>query len=130
MSTSKKPITLYHHKTDGGAEYLMSNFVVCPNGEKEGVIEGSDYIVRLDGQPELTIRQVPALDLMSDEVYVRKRGARCPVCRSDQIEGGPVEIDAGEARQPITCLNCRAEYDDIYKLFGYINLVKDGEQLA
>lgn len=40
---------LYHHKTSGGAEYLMDKFIVCPNGEKEGVIEGSKYIIRIDG---------------------------------------------------------------------------------
>ena len=52
---------LYYHKTDGGAEYLMNNHVVCPNGEKEGVLEGSKYIVRIDGDiakdAELNIRE-------------------------------------------------------------------------
>ena len=40
---------LYYHKTDGGAEYLMDKYVVCPDGSKEGVFEGSKYIVRIDG---------------------------------------------------------------------------------
>lgn len=52
---------LYYHKTDGGAEYLMDKFVVCPNGEKEGVFEGSKYIVRIDGDitkdAELTVKK-------------------------------------------------------------------------
>ena len=43
---------LYYHKTGGGAKYLTDKFVVCPNGEKEGVIEGSDYVVRIDGDIE------------------------------------------------------------------------------
>lgn len=51
---------LYHHKTSGGAEYLMDNFIICPNGEKEGTIEGSKYIIRIDGDitkdAELNIR--------------------------------------------------------------------------
>lgn len=52
---------LYHHKTDGGAEYLMDTFIVCPNGETEGVInENTKYIVRIDGDitkdAELTVR--------------------------------------------------------------------------
>ena len=51
-----KPIKLYHHKTDGGAEYLSDKFVTCPNGEKEGVFKNAEYIVRIDGQPELSIR--------------------------------------------------------------------------
>ena len=42
-------IQLYHHKTDGGAEYLTDQFVVCPNGDKEGVIENARFVVRIDG---------------------------------------------------------------------------------
>lgn len=53
------PILLYYHKTDGGAEYLTDKFVECPNGHKEGVFEGASYIVRLDGQPKLTRKNVP-----------------------------------------------------------------------
>ena len=52
---------LYYHKTDGGAEYLTDKFIVCPNGDKEGVFEGSKYIVRIDGDiekdAELSIRE-------------------------------------------------------------------------
>jgi len=40
---------LYYHKTDGEAEYLMDNYVICPNGGKEGVFEDSKYIIRIDG---------------------------------------------------------------------------------
>ena len=36
---------LYHHKTDGGAEYLCSNNV---KGTNEGSFD-SKYIVRIDG---------------------------------------------------------------------------------
>jgi len=53
-------IKLYHHKTDGGAEYLMDTFIKWShNGKsgKEGVInDDTRYMVRLDGEPELTIR--------------------------------------------------------------------------
>ena len=38
---------LYYHKTDGGAEYYSTTFVVCPNGEKEGTCPG--VIMRTDG---------------------------------------------------------------------------------
>jgi hypothetical protein len=52
---------LYYHKTSGGAEYLMDTFIVCPNGDKEGVFEGAKYIVRIDGNiekdAELMIRE-------------------------------------------------------------------------
>ena len=52
---------LYYHKTDGGAEYLTDTFILCPNGEKEGIFEGAKYIVRIDGDitkdAELTIKE-------------------------------------------------------------------------
>jgi len=48
---------LYHHKTDGGAEYLTDTFITWShNGKrgKEGTITSETKIcVRLDGQPEL-----------------------------------------------------------------------------
>jgi len=51
---------LYYHKTDGGAEYLTSSFIECPNGHKEGSFD-SDYIVRIDGiitsDAELTVKE-------------------------------------------------------------------------
>jgi hypothetical protein len=56
---------LYHHKTDGGAEYLTDIFIKWAyNGKKgkEGIInEKTKYIVRIDGDitkdAELTIRK-------------------------------------------------------------------------
>ena len=52
---------LYHHKTDGGAEYLMDTYIECENGHKEGVFnDKTKYIVRIDGDitkdAELTIK--------------------------------------------------------------------------
>jgi hypothetical protein len=49
-------IRLYGHTTDGGAQYLCDQFVECPNGEREGVFQGSNIIVRLDGEPEVMLR--------------------------------------------------------------------------
>jgi len=47
---------LYHHKTDGGAEYLCSNNI---EGTEEGSFD-SKYIIRIDGdigtEAELMIR--------------------------------------------------------------------------
>jgi hypothetical protein len=40
---------LYHHKTDGGAEYLTDKCIDCPDESKEGVLEGATIIVRIDG---------------------------------------------------------------------------------
>jgi len=50
--------------------------------------------------------------------YITARGARCPYCRCEDIEGSSVEIDAGYASQEITCLNdkCRRSWTDVYRL--------------
>jgi hypothetical protein len=49
---------LYYHKTDGGAEYLFDNHL---EDSEEGCIEGSKYIIRIDGDiekdAEMTIRE-------------------------------------------------------------------------
>lgn len=37
---------LYYHRTDGGAEYYGLNYIVCQNGEREGI---SPFIMRTDG---------------------------------------------------------------------------------
>jgi|GEM_PF-1615519 len=39
---------LYYHKTDGGAEYYSTDYVVCPNGHKEGRV-GEGTVMRTDG---------------------------------------------------------------------------------
>ena len=38
---------LYKHTTNGGAEYYSVNYIECPNGEKEGLLDGA--IIRTDG---------------------------------------------------------------------------------
>jgi len=41
---------LYHHKTDGGAEYLTDTFIDCGNGHKEGRVNSdTKYLIRIDG---------------------------------------------------------------------------------
>lgn len=54
-------IKLYEHTTSGGAKYLFDTFIEWEhNGKsgKEGVInDKTKIIVRLDGEPEITIRE-------------------------------------------------------------------------
>lgn len=40
---------LYYHKTSGGAEYLTDKFIKGFKGQKEGIFEGANIIVRIDG---------------------------------------------------------------------------------
>jgi len=50
------PIKLYKHVTYGGAIYLTDTFLQTAGGHREGIFEGASIVVRLDGQPEITIR--------------------------------------------------------------------------
>lgn len=47
-------LKLYYHKTDGEAEYLCSEAI---EGTNEGDLR-SPYVIRLDGEPELLIKEV------------------------------------------------------------------------
>jgi len=63
---------LYHHKTDGGAEYLSDTFMDWEHNGKsgrEGVVnDKTKYVVRIDGDitqdAELTICDAAAPDLL------------------------------------------------------------------
>lgn len=62
---------------------------------------------------------------MTSAEYVSKKGVQCPVCRDTDIEGGPIEIDAGRAYQDIRCMVCGAYWTDTYELTGYQDLHKE-----
>lgn len=49
------PVPLYYHETGGGAKYLTDKFTLCPDGTKEGIFEGASFVVRIDGDAELTV---------------------------------------------------------------------------
>ena len=66
-------IKLYHHKTDGGAEYLFDTYIEGASGHKYGTInDKTKYTVRIDGNIRkealynLTIRYNEA----SNEVFL------------------------------------------------------------
>lgn len=59
---------------------------------------------------------------MTDEQYVKTGGTKCPVCESTDIVGGSVEVNAGSAWQKISCNDCDATWNDVYKLVGYAEL--------
>ena len=59
-----------------------------------------------------------ASTLRSQAAYIKDAG-KCPCCNSDQIEGGPVQIDGPSAWQSISCNDCGARWADIYTLSSY-----------
>lgn len=72
--------------------------------------------------PEGDVFACRRLAAMSPEQYASEGGARCPICRSQDIEGGSVDILAGAACQEIGCNNCDATWVDIYRLVNYEEL--------
>lgn len=56
---------------------------------------------------------------MTNEEYVSSGGCCCPFCRSQDIEGDSVDIDAGGASQRCWCKDCDRWWVDSYVLTNY-----------
>jgi hypothetical protein len=57
---------------------------------------------------------------LTEKRYVEILGTCCPRCESDQIEGSNIQIDGGNAYQPIYCPDCDFVWDDVYELRGIV----------
>ncbi len=53
-------------------------------------------------------------------VYINSGGVCCPFCGSGSIQGGFVEIDSGQATQPMHCPDCGHHWTDLYRLTAII----------
>jgi len=73
------------------------------------------------GNPIFT-NEVAYKAFLLDE-YVKDGGNRCPNlnCFSDQLEGGSYDHTGNVIIHEIACLNCGAEWDNIYTLTRAIN---------
>ena len=56
---------------------------------------------------------------ISGEEYVASGGLVCPWCKSGEIVGEDVSIEAGGAGQECGCNACGKRWWDVYKLTGY-----------
>lgn len=89
---------LYYHKTDGGAEYLMDKYITCPNGEKEGIMEGAKRCIRIDG---LGITAKDIIKEISKKEAEKKYGIfvkRFSDYRYYLLKNGNVIDDCGDTR--------------------------------
>lgn len=59
------------------------------------------------------------MKLMTNEEYLASEGARCPWCRSGDLEGDSIEMDGDVAWEQIRCNDCGGVYLDIYRLVGF-----------
>mgnify|MGYP003126224347 FL=1 len=51
-----------------------------------------------------------------EKKYVEQNGAACPFCGTDEFDGSDYYADCGTVWQEMTCLECKAEWTDIYTL--------------
>jgi len=50
--------------------------------------------------------------------YIEQSGVNCPHCNSSNIEGGSMDMNAGNIYQNIWCNDCQEEWTDEYALVG------------
>jgi formate dehydrogenase maturation protein FdhE len=48
--------------------------------------------------------------------YLKTDGQQCPLCGSDDISAGSVDIEGGSAVQEVTCSECDTVWNDRYTL--------------
>lgn len=61
---------------------------------------------------------------LSSDAYVASGGAVCPHCGSDNIEGyGGADFDGNYCTKSVKCHDCDSEWNDVFELVGYSNLV-------
>lgn len=46
----------------------------------------------------------------------------CPYCKGDDVQGGFVEIDGKQASQNVLCVDCHAEWRDVYVLSTVVEI--------
>jgi formate dehydrogenase maturation protein FdhE len=54
--------------------------------------------------------------MLDKKAHIKRKGLSCPLCGSSSIQGGFIEIETGKAFQKMTCAECEAKWQDIYKL--------------
>ena len=59
-----------------------------------------------------------------DLKHVRNLGRSCPYCESENLSGEDREFNAGTATLEVRCVDCGAQYKEIYRLVDVIFIDK------
>jgi DNA uptake protein ComE-like DNA-binding protein len=102
---------------------------IDPSHIEDALIErGNDMIEQLqtatDESRSNGPHQTTAGQAMTSNEYIEQGGTVCPFCKSQDIEGQEVNINAGSAWQEVSCNQCSQEWQDIYTLNGYASTNK------
>ncbi len=57
---------------------------------------------------------------LDDQEHVRRGGGQCPNCGKHTVVAGTTGTGNGKAQQGMWCTSCLSEWEDQYKLVGYI----------
>ena len=60
--------------------------------------------------------------MKTSEEYAQEGGVTCPVCGSDEIDTGSLQVYSSIAWADCECLVCESTWRDQYKLIGYVNM--------
>jgi Zn-finger nucleic acid-binding protein len=63
--------------------------------------------------------------MIDKATYIKVKGLMCPYCGAESVEGGFIEVQAGEAFQNMSCSQCRGKWQDIYHLADVVLLRKE-----
>jgi formate dehydrogenase maturation protein FdhE len=63
--------------------------------------------------------------MIDKAMYIKAKGLICPFCNSESIEGGFIEVEAGEAFQKMNCSLCQNKWQDVYRLVDVVPLGKE-----
>ena len=61
--------------------------------------------------------------------YIRGGGNQCPHCKSEEIEAGQSDFEAGVCWQVVRCPACGESWHDVYHLVAIHALDESGEPL-
>ena len=60
--------------------------------------------------------------MSSQKQYLEADGLKCPNCGSDNISADDPEPDGLTAISRVECLDCKAEWKDVYQLVTFADL--------
>ena len=63
--------------------------------------------------------------MIGKEIYIKAKGLICPYCRAESIEGGFIQVEAGEAFQDMSCSQCGNQWQDVYRLVDVVPIEKE-----
>ena len=63
--------------------------------------------------------------MIDKETYIKAKGLRCPFCGAESIEGGFIQVEAGEAFQDMSCSQCQGKWQDVYRLVDVVPIEKE-----